>query len=395
MRRLILVLVALVISCRFTLAQSEPSKPRVQVSFVYPVGSSGFNSIEDTFHVSLNILAGATGGVEGLEMGGFANFTNGSVEGVQLAGFSNVVNDSVKGVQATGFANVTRGHVEGLQAAGFSNSALTDYHGAQVAGFANYTKDSLRGAQLAGFANVNTGGSVGLQAAGFTNYSMGARGTQIAGFANTNVGELKGNQLAGFANISTSKTEGVQIAGFINFARKIKGAQLGFINIADSIDGVAVGFFSFARNGYHQLELSANETFHTNLSFRTGTHHFYNVFSAAVRWNANDPVWAFGYGIGTRKEFKDKYALNAELSSYSVLPDNFDNQEWESLNKLQLSLAREIGGNLEVFAGASFNMWLSENLEPQHDYLPSKKYSGESGRVNWIMYPGFQFGIRI
>ncbi len=378
-----------------TTFQTIVPSPKVQVSFVYPIGSSGFNSINETYHASINIFAGATGGIDGLEMAGFANLTHGSVEGVQLSGFLNVVTDSVTGVQLTGFSNLIQGEGEGLQAAGFTNVILKSHHGAQLSGFANYINDSLRGAQLSGFVNVTVRDVTGIQGAGFVNYAAGVKGSQIAGFTNINTGNLKGNQLAGFLNLSTAEVEGVQVAGFVNVARKIKGAQLGFINFADTIEGVAVGFFSYARNGYHQFELSSNETFQTTLSFKTGTNPFYNVFSAGVHWDKDNPVWAVGYGIGTRKEFKNQFVFNAELNSFSVLPDNFDDNEWESLNKLTLSFAKGIGQHLEVFAGASINMWISESETPKYDYLGSTKYKGENGTVHWILYPGFQFGVRI
>ena len=267
--------------------------------------------------------------------------------------------------------------------------------GGQVNGFAGFVRDSVRGAQVSGFGSVTASGVVGLQASGFANYSGGLKGTQIGGFANVNSHGMKGNQVAGFANVATGKSEGVQIAGFVNVATKLKGAQLGVFNYADSLDGVSIGFLSYARNGYHQFELSSNETFHTNLSFKTGSNPFYNIFSAGVRWNEEEPVWTIGYGIGTRKMLPHSLIVNADLTSHSVLPGTFDDQEWESFNKLGISISKRFWDQIEVFAGASFNMWISQMDEPRYDYLNSRKYTGDNGNYYWVMYPGFQFGIRI
>ncbi|MFT7591124.1 MAG: hypothetical protein ACI9UJ_001045 [bacterium] len=88
-------------------------------------------------------------------------------------------------------------------------------------------------------------------------------------------------------------------------------------------------------------------------------------------------------------------SFNAELNSYSVLPDDFEGEEWESLNKLKLSFGKSIGKHIEIFGGVSMNMWLSESDTPKHQYLNSAKYKGSNGSVNWILYPGYQFGIRI
>lgn len=394
LRRNVIALI-LMLSGVQVMAQNPEEAPKVQVSFVYPIGSAGMYSLQEEYQVSINILAGATGGISGVEVGGIANFTKGSLEGVQLAGMSNLVMDSIDGVQAAGFANSALGNVNGLQLGGFGNAILGECKGAQVSGFGGFVKDSVLGVQLAGMGAATTGGVVGLQASGFASYAGGLVGTQVSGFANVTTGGMKGNQVAGFANISTGPSEGVQIAGMINVATKIKGAQLGVLNYADSLDGIAIGFLSYARNGYHQFELSSNETFHTNLSFKTGTNPFYNIFSAGVRWNESQPVWALGYGIGTRKEFKHGLFVNADLSSHSVLPDNFDNPQWESFNKLGISLSKRLWNQVEVFGGASFNMWISEMDEPKYDYLNSRKYEGDNGNVYWIMYPGFQFGVRI
>lgn len=373
----------------------ETPQPKVQVSFIYPIGSGGTNSINEVYDVSVNVLGGATGGINGLEFSGFAGLTKGGVNGAQIAGFSNVVTDTFKGFQAAGFSNVVRQDFQGIQLSGFANTSLTQFTGGQVSGFANYVGDSMVGVQVSGFGNVTLGSSTGVQAAGFVNHSMGLTGLQVSGFLNSNIGTMEGNQIAGFANVTTGNSQGLQVSGFINVATNLKGAQVGFINIADTLEGVAVGFFSFARNGYHQFELSANETFQTNLSFKTGSNLFYNVFSAGVHWDQDNPVWAVGYGIGTRKPFGNNMSFNAELNSYSVLPDDFENNEWESLNKLNFSLAKGIGSHLEVFGGVSFNMWISESEDPKHDYLNSTKYRGRNGQVNWIMYPGFHAGIRL
>ncbi|MFT5723960.1 MAG: hypothetical protein ACI9JN_001077 [Bacteroidia bacterium] len=374
---------------------TESTQPNVQITFIYPIGSGGTHSINETYDVSVNFLGGATGGINGLEFSGFAGFTKGNVQGAQIAGFANIVTDTFRGLQAAGFSNVVRNDFEGIQLSGFANTSIKRHTGGQVAGFVNYVGDTMSGAQVSGFANATMGAVHGVQGAGFANYSMGLVGAQISGFVNTNVGDLEGNQVAGFVNVSTGYTQGLQLSGFINVANKMKGAQIGFINIADTLEGVAIGFLSYSRNGYHQFELSANETFQSNLAFKTGSNYFYNVFSAGVHWNKDNPVWALGYGIGTRKEFANKFSFNAELNSYSVLPDDFEANEWESLNKLKFSFAKGLGSHIEVFGGVSVNMWLSENETPKHEYLSSNKYKGSNGSVNWIMYPGYQFGIRI
>lgn len=363
-----------------TAVDSNSNQPKVQLSFMYPIGTGGTQSIHQTYTASVNILAGATGGINGVEVGSLANYTHGSVDGVQVAGMANVVKDSFRGLQLSGFTNVVLDDVQAAQGAGFANVSMKEHKGVQVSGFANYAGGKMQGAQIAGFVNAAMDTAIGLQ---------------VSGYINGSLKKTKGNQIAGFANVATGTMEGVQISGFVNYARKLKGAQLGFINVADSLDGIAIGFLSYARNGYHTFEISTNETFETNLTFKTGVNQFYNSLSAGVHWNGDKTVWGLGYGIGTRKLLGQQYSVSADLRTYGVLPDNFDNDDWESFNKLELSVGRRINSFLEVYVGGSMNLWLSNLDESQFDYLRWTGNRGSATNYNWVLYPGFQAGVRL
>jgi len=323
-------------------------KQHFQVSLIPHFGTNKLMSGNVENNISLNILGGYSYAVNGFELGGFLNivrtnvktvqiagfanvvggnttgiqlagFMNNnrqSVTGIQVAGFSNIVLDTITGVQLAGFSNVLKGKMNGLQLAGFSNVTTENVDGIQVSGFSNYARKDVRFAQLSGFVNygknigglqasgfANIGADVGgAQLAGFLNYSDGTiGGVQIAGFTNI-ASEVKSAQLAGFVNVSTKKITGLQ-ASFLNIAKKVNGVQIGLFNFADSVSGTSIGLISYVRQGIHKFELAMHENRYASLSFKTGTHRFYNIFAGSMNIDDRD-MWSIGYGIGT--EFRER-----------------------------------------------------------------------------------------
>lgn len=347
---------------RTTTLVNPNSNPPVQLSFVYPISTSGWSAIHSNHGLSVHLLAGATGSTEGVELAGFANFNK----------------STLKGVQAAGFANYLGGEARGVQAAGFANVAIDSIAGVQAAGFANYSHGNS-GTQAAGFANVNTGRAQGLQA---------------AGFANVTIQESKGGQVAGFANVSTGRSVGVQVSGFLNFANKHTGLQVSVLNYADSLDGIAIGLFSYSKNGYHKFEVSSNETFQTNIAFRTGSRTFYNIFNAGVHWDKSEPAWSLGYGIGTTVLNSSNWSADLDLISNALFPQDFESDEWANVNTLRVSVVKKFN-LLEVFAGASVNGLLSSEKDQFSGITPWTAFEGVEQGTHYKIYPGFQFGVRI
>ena len=136
-----------------------------QFTFAYPLGTNGKDAISKSNKFSFNLLYGVNGGLNGLEIGGLANYNHGDVQGVQLAGI----------------ANVNRERSNGLM----------------WAGCINLTLDNARGVQLADL-NLATGGFTGVQA-GVINYAGRMRGVQF-GVINI-VGEDNGAIPIGLINV--------------------------------------------------------------------------------------------------------------------------------------------------------------------------------------------------
>jgi hypothetical protein len=344
MTKLNLFFITAALSINIAVAQTEEKKEEkempVQFTLISPIGTNGINCYKTTNKVSINLFAGVAKGVNGFEGGGFANVVLKDVKGLQLAGFTNVVLGNVKGVQGAGYVNYSGANFDGAAFSGFCNVNMGDLKGGQFAGFCNYNHKNAKGIQASGFANVTRG-----------NY--------------------KGAQFAGFSNVAVGDVEGVQASGFLNYAKKVKGAQLGFINIADSVDGTSIGFFSFVKKGLHQLEVSTDEVFYGNLSFRTGSHKFYNIFSAGISPKSNGLLWNIGYGVGTSFRVSDRLRSDITISAQHVSKGLLYNGTSE-LYKIYFGLEYKLIDKCFIAFGPTFNLYFGDTLLP--DY--SKKYSG-------------------
>ncbi len=395
---------------------------------------------------SLNILAGYSGGVEGIEVGGLLNvdrnyvngiqvaglgnivgkktqgiqvagLTNinvGSIVGVQVAGFNNVTNDTITGVQVAGFTNYLRGAMNGVQVSGFYNHLARGAYGAQLAGFVNYAGMDFRGLQAAGFVNVAIDSINGLQAAGFANYQRGEmKGAQVAGFANISFGGIDGVQVAGFANLAVEADsgiqvagfmnvalqdyEGVQVAGFLNRAEAFSGLQVGTFNFSAASDGYSIGIFNHVQQGYRAIEFSADEVLLANLTYKTGNNKLYNVWNLGV-----DPVrggWGVGFGFGSYTNLGEKFHLFVDLTANAIN----ENAVWESninlLNKFTVGLDYQLTEKLALFAAPSFNVHVS-GIRDVADEFDSKIafhpfYENSGTYVLTQMWIGGKFGVRL
>lgn len=371
-----------------------------QVSFITPMGTNGmdYNQIENK--VSINIFGGHHGGLNGIEVAGFANSIRKDAKGVQAAGFVNAVQGNLMGTQVAGFANYA-GKVQGVQASGFVNVAKDSVEGAQVAGFVNYAHENHKGVQVAGFMNTIYGDGDGIYGSGFSNVSIGnVKGIQATGFFNAAHKGIEGVQLSGFGNYALDTVVGGQVSGFINVAQHLKGFQVGFINYSDTIEeGVMVGFLSYARKGYHQFELEGNESHYGNVSFKTGTNKFYNILSVGAKVKEEQLFWSFGYGLGSQFLFNEKLGMNVDLTAHHLNKDAGFTPHLNLLSKLKPSVFCSFHKHLTVYGGPSINLLVSDvNIygeAPQNEgFVNESLYDKNIDNVNVKMYLGFQAGLR-
>ncbi len=377
MNKLKIILLVSLVNLGFSQAQTEEKKEETerdfQVTFFPPIGTNGVDALKITNKFSLNIFAGAAKGLNGIELGGFVNYLAQDMKGAQCAGFVNVVLRDVKGVQGAGFVNYSGGNLDGAALAGFVNVNLGNTKGGQFSGFCNANLGTLNGGQFAGFVNYN---------------QKNLKGMQAAGYVNVNLGDVEGGQVAGFVNIAKGDVQGGQVGGFVNYAKKVKGLQLGVFNFADSVDGASIGFCSFVKKGLHQVEVSGDELFYTNLSFRTGTQKFYNIFSAGTSPQSKTLLWHLGYGIGTSFGISEKLRSDISLSAHHVSKGLLYHATSE-LYKFYWGIEYKLAKKCFVAAGPTFNVYLGDALLP--DYAKTYSRIAPYSLLNETNSNGFNF----
>lgn len=340
---------------------------------------------------SLNVLAGYSLGVRQLEVGGLLNMVRGDVTGVQIAGVGNVVGENTSGVQVGGTFNAVRRDMSGVQVGGVGNIVGRNMLGVQVGGTFNTVLGQMSGVQVAGNLNLNVGNVHGLQ---------------VAGLLNVGDEDVDGWQVAGLMNIANGRvTNGWQIAGLVNYARVVRrsGGQFGFINIADSSASTPIGFLSLVRrNGYQRLEFGANEVQLVNVSAKTGSRWFYNIFTAGVApaVGTASTAWQIGYGLGTNLVLKRHWAISLDATGHYI--GQFTGVYTEPNWMLRFTPTLELRfGRVAVFGGASAVAYHlaalgNDPLSQRTIWLKSQHTSELTYTKNgWTGWLGFQGGIRI
>ncbi|TXD71368.1 hypothetical protein [Aequorivita antarctica] len=150
---------------------------KVQVTFAYPIGSSGTNSLKYLNNFSFNILYGLNGGLNGVEIGLVLNYNRGKVKGFQLSGVSNVCADSTSGFLLSGVLNYSKGNSKGFQLATV-NIAANEINGFQL-GVVNYAK-KIKGVQL-GVINILGDAEKGVPIGIFSIVKKGLYELELAG----------------------------------------------------------------------------------------------------------------------------------------------------------------------------------------------------------------------
>jgi hypothetical protein len=205
-------------------------------------------------------------------------------------------------------------------------------------------------------------------------------------------------QVAGIANISNKETDGMQIAGILNYTKKLKGVQIGLINISDSSEGYSIGLINIVKHGYHKVSFSANEVTNVNVTFKTGNSKLYSILMGGLNTNTKNKVYSYGYGIGSEIRL-DKwkiFSFNPELSSqYLYLGSwNYTNV----LNKLNLTVNFKLNKYISLYAGPSFNVYVSNQTISFNNYrfpIPKAGYNTFNAGKNVNGWFGWNVGINL
>jgi hypothetical protein len=361
-----------------TSSPSSTISPRIfQVSFIPYFGTNGLNSENYINNISFNILAGYNGGTSGFELGGLVNIDRYEVSATQIAGIGNHGGQLTTGAQIAGIYNIAK-VMKGTQIAGITN-ITSSIHGVQIAGISNHT---IKGnsAQIGGLVNVTEENAI-FQLGGLSNHARSCKGTQIAGLVNT-----------------ARETTGSQISGIVNIARTVRGSQIGFINIADTCKGVPIGVINIIKNGYQRFELSTNEFFQANFSYRSGVEKFHTILSVGIQpGNLGAPLWTYGTGLGTSQALSPKMLIDFDASFNHILKKGDAGNNYHY--KIYLGLDRSLSNHLSLAFGLSYNFLTTDIRDPEYgkyyaDIAPYSFSNQTYNRTNLKSWAGAKIGLR-
>ncbi len=278
--------------------QHTPLIPHVaDIGIIYPITSSGAHAPAYNNTISLQALAGVTGGIRGCALAGIVNSIKEDAHGAIFAGIGNTVGRKAKGALFAGLFNLT-GDLEGSQTAGLFNKA----------------------------EKVN-----GIQIAGLYNQSTDVDGVQLSGLINR-AKKVKGVQIAGLINLADSSDYPI---GFINLIKK------GDKNITLSTDeslNMLLGFQSGGRVLYGRLGLGykLNSDYDLFLLEAAIGAHLLNT-KGAFRLNAeaaqllqtdftNGHLYSYSLRMLSEIKLTNRLSLLAGPSAYLVL--DYSRQEF-------------------------------------------------------------------
>ncbi|AEE50215.1 STN domain-containing protein [Haliscomenobacter hydrossis] len=379
-----------------TLSVVEKKKPvsrLAQISLLPFLGTNFTESARMTNRVSVNLLWGRNGGVEGLEIGGLMNSIRNDVHGIQIAGLGNTVGDDVFGTQASGLFNVARDSLIGIQGSGLFN-ILGQGYAVQGAGLFNVANHDFAGIQAAGLFNVAGRDSRAVQLAGLFNVSGGKSRLQVSPLFNV-----------------AKDVENGQVSAIINVARRVNGVQIGLINVADTVKGVTIGLLNLVRQGYNRVEISASESFYGNLAFKIGVKPFYNIFYLGARIsesnnssnngeNIKELTWGLGYGIGTAFNLGKRTLSNLELISIKINEREGWTKPLHQLHQFRWLFDWRLGRRMSIYMGPTANLLVSSRKDPElgtggSELVPKTLYDKVDANKRSQGWIGFNAGIRL
>ena len=366
-----------------------------QASVIPYIGTNWKVTGSITNRFSLNLLAGYTGGLKGVEVGGLLNITRNRISGVQIGGLGNIVGGQASGWQIGGAFNFDLGKFDGVQIGGLLNYVPDTISGVQVTGCANIVTGRIKGVQIAGLTNIVTQHCDGWQISGLLNLSVqDVKQVQIAGLVNYGR-NMDGVQVAGLINIARRQNNGLQIAGFVNYATIVHGLQIGLINISNTVErGVPVGLFSYVQDGYHHIELSGNEIFYGNVGFKSGTKTFYNFVQFGI---GSDYKLHGSYGIGTIFTLKKKLSMSMDASAGLVYHPT-DTVYRGLLIKFNPALEYRFAKHFAIFGGPAYNFFLFSKGQPSATPRGLSTYDfyfSSTANASIQMWIGGVVGIRL
>ncbi|PKP03378.1 MAG: hypothetical protein CVU11_08565 [Bacteroidetes bacterium HGW-Bacteroidetes-6] len=303
-------------------------------------------------HFSINLLAGYSYGVSGVEIGGVANINQKNVNGLQLGAVM----------------NITGGDVNGFQAAGLLNRNIGKMNGFQVSCVSNTVADTICGVQLSGLSNVAHS-------------------------------DVYGCQVSFVSNIAKGNHTGSQIGGLFNYALRPR-FQLGLINIADTSDGFPIGVINIIKHGYYSVSFVTDELLYGTVLFGMGTSKMHSYLGLSARSVNGNNSWGFCYGLGSQLMPQRKIGFSVMLLATIISPGTGFDQS--TISRATLSVMPDIrivkscylafGPTTNMFVSASNNAFVDEVIG---EMISTRGWSSSSITTQYHLWFGVQSRFRL
>jgi|GEM_PF-1562308 len=358
---------------QFAHAESGLKYFPAQASLWFPRGTHGNRSKNYSYNLSLNLISGEVGRVNGVEISGLAGRVDNSLNGIQIAGLGNLT-ETVNGIQIGGLGNFTY-NMNGIQVGTLLN--FTDQaNGIQIGGLVNLA-NGVNGTQISA---INAGANVnGILIGALGNYSAYVNGAQIGGLANY-----------------AYELNGVQIGTF-NSTNTLRGLQIGLVSINDTIEkGGSLSLVNIVRRGfYRSWEISTADYSNLALTYRMGTRTLYTIYTVGANF-VEDNLWNFGFGFGHRRAISNSIDFRPELVSYSYFPMDFRNTQPTFSTHLKFGFVYNINKNFGLsLAPSVFVLNSRRNSDTAHHQVSpiSPFFINENGNRKTAMGFGISLGL--
>lgn len=403
MKKVFVILISLLLLTN--IYSQDLKKGYVQASLFYPVGTSWTKSKDKQFNFSLNLLAGYTGQIKGIELGTILNVNKYNMHGIQI-----------------GMINVNKGNMKGFQVGPLVNWVEGEGIGANFSGLFTYQRGRFTGLEFSWFVNINGGdfrGGMGSHLLNFVQKDM--YGIQWALGPNVVMGETRGVQFSWSANVTGKYHNGFQASTLFNYAGESDGFQLGAINIAKKSGGfqlglinysgdsavVPIGLVNIVKHGYNKMEIWSNELTSFNLAVKTGGRQVYSIISVGVNPFNKNFFWSFGWGPGIHVKFSKRfYGDFDDITSLVNInePFSFGAGKTTITNQIRLTCGFELTPKVALYLGPTLHMLFSNNNTLEHggtfhangtELAPTFRTAYASiGEFNLAVWTGVCGGIR-
>jgi hypothetical protein len=344
----------------------------VDLQFVPGMSILGLNR-KTTNYVLFGLFGAAGHNLRGFGLSPIGLINTGYVQGVQVSGLFNYTAGSMEGIQAGAIFNLTKSDVRGVQTGGIFSYAGGNMNGAQVSAIFNLAQGDVRGVQAGGIFNYAGGSRKGIQMGGIFNMSQSnVQCAQIGGIFNYAGGSMNGVQLGGIFNMTRGRFRGLQM-GLVNYNGESSadgeggGVRIGVVNISKNEKVVPIGLVNIVKNGILHPIVWYDDMRFLNLGLRSGSKHFYSIFSAGFQ----DMEFVDNKLMISRAGFGGEIPLGRFFINMDVTAGNLI--DWEDFEVNMLLQARLSGGfkvfeHLGIFGGVSYD-WFPNLDGNSHDRI--------------------------